>query len=729
MCMLRKLSALLILLASTVLRAGEVPLSEPVLQHAAGDQYGTTVTTDGTNFFAAWADGRGDRPAIYASRVSRNGAVLDGTGIRISANGGFPIAVWSGSSYLVLWSEQSSEPGYSVRMARVSSDGSIIEAARTLVSNAVVLSAASNGSRVLVGYTRTSAVEGRILVLDRDGQFVRDLPVWSSNSGGVSLSTNGSTFAAFWLSVSADQQATVVGIPLSADGVPDEAGPRTIALGYPVPDSIPVASDGSGYLLLMPGVRYDLAAVRLDASLNAVTPLHAVGAGDGAAVEQPRLVWTGSSYMVVFGDPANKQHIATRLDRDGNRIDTPVRLANWQTHGLVAYPALAAAGGDLLLVYDDARLSRSNVSTQYDIFAALFDASLSNEKEILVSISGNAQKYPVIATGAENLLGAWIEESGVYASRISPDGRALDGRGIAISDAEFPSVPQIVFDGAQYLVFWTESSVARMRRISPTTGAISEPVTIRDCANEIAIGTATPSWLATWTDCKTNALLASRIGPDGTLLDAVPLQVTADKTNNHNPHLAWNGSKFLAVWEEWTRSSPINGIFLASVRAARIAPALTLLDSTPIAVALTDGRIVNSHAAVASDGRDFLVIWGSSFLGIQGRAITAAGNAGDPFTLADNGSAPDLVWDGKSYFAAWQEQRASLDVIGTHVGTNDRVEISTSTADDRDVKLAAAGRETIVAAYTHAADDPISGGAQRAFERVVASAPRRHAAR
>ncbi len=113
---------------------------------------------------------------------------------------------------------------------------------------------------------------------------------------------------------------------------------------------------------------------------------------------------------------------------------------------------------------------------------------------IPISTEANGQLYPAGAFDGTNYLLAWADwRSGtgdLYATRVSPDGAALDASGIPIStapgDQEWPAT---AFDGTNYLVVWevfdgVGSSAVYGARVSPggavldATGIpISSPVT------------------------------------------------------------------------------------------------------------------------------------------------------------------------------------------------------------------------------------------------------------
>jgi hypothetical protein len=63
--------------------SAEAPVSFPVYGPAPGDQTAPVIATDGLDFLVAWIDARAFPVSVYANRVTHDGRVLDGTGIRM----------------------------------------------------------------------------------------------------------------------------------------------------------------------------------------------------------------------------------------------------------------------------------------------------------------------------------------------------------------------------------------------------------------------------------------------------------------------------------------------------------------------------------------------------------------------------------------------------------------------------------------------------------------------
>jgi large repetitive protein len=110
------------------------------------NQFDPDVAFDGTNFFVVYSDTRGASSSdlsssqIFATRVSRFGAVVDPNGLPIStADGGerAPSIAWNGQHHLVAWADiRSPSAGRQIYGARVSRAGVVSERTGFVISAA-----------------------------------------------------------------------------------------------------------------------------------------------------------------------------------------------------------------------------------------------------------------------------------------------------------------------------------------------------------------------------------------------------------------------------------------------------------------------------------------------------------------------------------------------------------------------------------------------------------------
>ncbi len=127
-------------------------------------------------------------------------------------------------------------------------------------------------------------------------------------------------------------------------------------------------------------------------------------------------------------------------------------------------------------------------------------------------------------------------------------------------------------------------------------------------------------------------LEAARFDSAGTLIDTVPISVRRGTNSPRDPHVAWNGSTWLVVWDELVRHQfeSDRGVF-----AARVDAAGHVLDDPPMLLADVS-YVDESYPVVASDGTRWAVAWSSLVGGadaIQGCTIDPSGTVGPVSTM------------------------------------------------------------------------------------------------
>jgi hypothetical protein len=267
----------------------------------------------------------------------------------------------------------------------------------------------------------------------------------------------------------------------------------------------------------------------------------------------------------------------------------------------------------------------------------------------------------------------------------------------AVDEEEDP-VPS--WNGSRFLVVWQSTRrgpsdifgtwVGADGEVDPTDGFPISQGPSDGLFPDVAWGG--DSHLVVWQDLRSRRnwqIYGARVRPDGTVLDPDGLAVGAGSGNRRHPRVAWSGQGFFAAWMQ---ERPGAGW---DIVATRIAPDGRVLDPEGIVVAGGSGH--QTRAAVAWTGRTFVVAWMDERRGDtdlfaarvddEGRVLdpdgiavsTAAGEQGFPAvgaSASSNGEAV-IVWVDKRGGGPFQLYGAALAPDG-RVVQPDGVALSTA---------------------------------------------------
>jgi hypothetical protein len=757
--------------------AVEIPVNHQPAQGAARrDQYDAVVASNGEQSLVVWGDERAGVRQTYATRVARDGTVLDPNGFRVASDEltRYPVSpfdinsprnvIWGGKSWFVL-----SSPCGSISLVRVGTDGTVLDPTPHFYSFGTPcngMSVASNGQYVVVGYeTNFMPFEQYALFLDSDGEPLTAVRLSPGETGlwGPQVAASGSSFVAVWKDRA---------VRFDRGGILDS---RSVSFADPANGAMLIASDGAD-MLVVRGNR----AFRLSADLVA-EPL---GALPFTYVDS--ITWTGSDYVVAGIIPTmkgNRYHEGdvniVRLDRNGgllaqHEVRTDGVLGHW-ADGL----AVTGNGENVLIAWHDpTEAARPGPTLDADVFLSVVSVpELTPGPRKLLSVAADVQLRPATAASGSHLLTVWKEAAGIYARRHWRDGRA-DGAPIRLAgDA---TSMDVAFNGTDFIVATTEAGRVVTRRLA-ATGELRVQSTWRGEGADtraIALANGGGVTLAAWLE---NGVRAARVAADGSLLD-IPLEIASDALAREAPSIevASNGAgEFLVVWGGSTSGCvcgpPFIPIRSGVLRAARVTPALSLLDHPAIEiaapVAADDPRanpddprydalhsLKADHPSALWNGQEWLVVWNRGFRNvsgvaqeeIRGRRIAPNGtlldgSADDAGVLvASNGFAPTVAWTGSRYVLAWYEAmpfaNSTLRWERLHpIRTALFESLGGPLSNERTIGEAPAGEPVSIAvvsgfpvlAYSRLGEDHVYGGVPRAFLDIpiFPPAPRRRAVR
>lgn len=434
----------------------------------------------------------------------------------------------------------------------------------------------------------------------------------------------------------------------------------------------------------------------------------------------PAVAWNGSEYVVAW--ESSQAVEVTRVTVGGEVEDSPP-LSVGGEDGLASAPDVASTGDGTLIVWRGCVYAGS--SCDYGVYGAVLDRDGRLSGPLL--LAGGVAEYarPSVAAGRDGYLVTWAipdgDDRGLYALRVGPngetsgtpsfvlpgnyadadvafgadhfmavwgtdedegfdvwgvrldrDGAPLDPRPVVIAFGRpMQFVPQVSPDeGGGYYVVWQE----RLR----TSGIFGTRIT---AAGEVV---------------RTNGTRAARmeggewdpaVAFDGTVrvvvwrsrqrsrvdvygvarrpADALPGEARPLATGlnvQSASAAAWNGRVFLVVWEDSRETS-----WPYDVYAARVTPSGRVLDGAGFKVSST--RTIVFEPSVASDGRDFFVVWedwrnydrNGEWTNLYGARVLGDGTVaetGIPIsTVRGHQRSVGLVWAGSSYLAAWEDFR------------------------------------------------------------------------
>lgn len=273
-----------------------------------------SVAFDGTNYLVTWADGRrSDSADIYATRVTIGGSVLDPQGIPLVVGGDahtFPQAAFNGADYLLVWDDISDSGMCSIRCARVSPAGQVLDPGDTLCT------------------------------------------AWSAWTPVVAA--NGANWLVAWHDWRSEMNPGVYGARITSAGQVLDSGGFTIGAAESGEDCASLASDGTNYLAVwqrLEGSMFDMRGARISTAGVLLDSFMVQPAVDSYSTP-PIVRFDGTNYGAVWVDTSwgSTWGIAgAQINTEGEVIGVGhiASSLEWRTY----YPmvSMALAAGDQAL--------------------------------------------------------------------------------------------------------------------------------------------------------------------------------------------------------------------------------------------------------------------------------------------------------------------------------------------------------------------------------------------
>jgi hypothetical protein len=266
----------------------------------------------------------------------------------------------------------------------------------------------------------------------------------------------------------------------------------------------------------------------------------------------------------------------------------------------------------------------------------------------------------------------------VWGARLSAAGEPLDARPIAIAAAPGEQIePAVAFDGASYLVVWedhrsgSERSIAGAR-VTPA-GAVVDPAPITIAAAtysqrspSVAFDGAT--FVVVWEVREEDQadVLGARVGTDGKVIGAGPFAVNAAPSRQSQASIACRPGSCLAAWRDGRNGGP-------DVYGARIAGGGVL---DPAGLALSRASSSQGTPLVTAGPAGWLVVWNDTRNGtadVYATRVAESGDVADAQGLAVSTAAgaqqgAAAAFEGETWVVAWQDTRSgAFQVQGARV--------------------------------------------------------------
>jgi hypothetical protein len=660
---------------------------------------------DGTNYLIAWEEERDGALDIFAARVSLSGAVLDPEGIYVSsgpAGAARPAVAFDGINYLVVWADLRGG-SWDVYGARVSKDGDVLDPEGIAIATGPGAqsnpTAAYSGSRYLVVWSDDSQggwVDVRGAILDTGGSVIeKDILVSASitrtvpgGPWGPSVAGDGSSFMVVWQSLRGSTWDVYCSRVTPSGEVLDPAGIAVTASEeeewYPW-----IASNGSQYLIVWHGISggsFDLFAARVGTDGTLLDSQKIFVSEHRFWQRFPSVASDGENYLVVWANWTEwTQDVhATVVTAEGDVVDILGINALDAKTDIQWRPAVVFGGGRYLVISQDERsVSGGDI---YGEMVSRSGESIAGE-DIGISNEGDGPWRPTASFDGSNYMVVWGDvKNGVgriSGARVSAAGALLTSEPLQVSGQDHGAyAPDIAFDGVTHLVVWQDARGGtwdvygtRLNRLGvPLDGEGFAVCSESRGQGDPAVAFGGGLYMVVWQDSRSGGwdIYGARVSPSGVVLDTEGLAISTSSGAQRHPSVAYDGVDFVVVWEDSR-----NGDW--DIYSARVNVSGGVLD--PNGVPVSSGPDDEWTPGIASNGSSCLVAW-QAWRGGSGDVLGAvlgpsgATELSKVISISDAGGrqwSPDVAFNGREYVVAWSDARrgpANVDIYACRVAPN-----------------------------------------------------------
>ena len=282
--------------------------------------------------FVAWDDySTAEGTAILGARISPAGRILDSAEIPISSAWNFdrmssPDVVFDGRNYFVVWDHYKYYEGSQVVAARVTPEGTLVDASPITIAPGFDSAVAFDGTNYLVVWTsyaypappaiRMTRVTPSGTVLDPGGIVLAQTYAPSYRA----VAFNGTNYLVIW----EGDDGQIRGARVSPGGVILDPRGFAITSGAMDPTGATLASDGTDYLVAFSDARFGCCSIfgsRVTGAGRALNPRGIAIATHGRQQLEPAIAYDGTNYLVAWTD-----NRSTSADIYGARVTPSGRV-------------------------------------------------------------------------------------------------------------------------------------------------------------------------------------------------------------------------------------------------------------------------------------------------------------------------------------------------------------------------------------------------------------------
>ncbi|MBV9953044.1 MAG: hypothetical protein JO291_13920 [Acidimicrobiia bacterium] len=300
----------------------------------------------------------------------------------------------------------------------------------------------------------------------------------------------------------------------------------------------------------------------------------------------------------------------------------------------------------------------------------LFDPAGSNVQDDKVT--------PMVAWSGSESLAVWQDgrngNPDIYGARIDSTGHVIDGSGFPISTAAGEQTqPTVAWNGSSFLVVWTDRRSGTDTNIYSTkvstSGVVSNPSgkVVSNAANDQSFPTARANrsgqWLVAWQDGRSGTstdIYGTKVTSTGTISSPSGVAISTAVRDQRRPNVASDGSNWLVVWGDRRPSDGNMDVYSTRVTSAGAV-------ANPSGVAVSTAAHDQSNPVVAFNGTTYMVVWSdyrsNTSLDIYGSRVNTSGTALNASGIAISKrtgvteASPYLSAIGANFLVAWQDNR------------------------------------------------------------------------